>query len=78
MQVMLTTKDNPYDPFTQWDDWYAFDEEQGYCTSGYLARIVKTSDELSDKDQFDATVEAIDEIIELNPDGFYIKLIKKD
>ena len=48
MQVMLTTKDNPYDPFTQWDDWYAFDEEQGYCTSGYLARIVKTSNEMAD------------------------------
>lgn len=78
MQVMLTTKDNPYNPFTQWDDWYAFDESQGYCTSGYLARIVKTSDELSDKDQFDATMEAVDEIIELNPDGLYVKVTDND
>ena len=27
--AMLTTSDNPYDPFTQFDEWYAFDERKG-------------------------------------------------
>lgn len=77
MPVMLTTIDNPFDPFEEWDDWYAFDEEKGYCTSGLVARITKTSNELSDEDQNDAVNEAIDEIIEMHPDGFYKKVVKK-
>ncbi len=32
MAVRLTTVDNPYDPFTQWDEWYAYDEGKGYAT----------------------------------------------
>lgn len=72
---MLTTIDNPFDPFTQWDEWYEYDEEKGYCTSGYLARITLTSPDLSDSDRSSAIEEAIDEIIELNPDGFYKKVM---
>lgn len=30
--VLLTTIDNPYDPYTQWEEWYAYDREMGYCT----------------------------------------------
>lgn len=74
LAVMLTTVDNPFNPLTDWDDWYNYDESKGYCTSGYLARIVKTSNELSESDQDEAITDAIDEIIELNPDGFYKKV----
>lgn len=77
-QVMLTTVDNPYDPFTQFDDWYNFDESKGYCSCGYLARIAKTSDELSDADQELAIEQAIDEIVELNVIGLYKKVSKSD
>lgn len=76
MDVALTTVDNPYNPFTHFDDWYAFDESKGYCTSGYLARIAKTSDELSEAMNNDAIDEAMDQIIELHPDGFYKKVYK--
>lgn len=72
--VMLTTVDNPFDPITQFDDWYEYDESKGYCTSGYVARIVKTSDDLSKNDQDLAIQAAIDEIISMNPDGFYKKV----
>ena len=74
MAVRLTTVDNPFNPFTQWDDWYNYDESKGYCTSGYLARIVKTSFDLGEDEQDQATNDAIDEILELNPDGFYKKV----
>jgi hypothetical protein len=46
-QSMLTTIDNPFNPFTQFDEWNAFDTQQGYYTCAYLARIAKVSDELS-------------------------------
>lgn len=75
LAVMITTVDNPFNPLTDWDDWYNYDESKGYYTSEYLARITKTSDDLGEKEQDRAIEEAIDEIIELNPDGFYKKIV---
>jgi hypothetical protein len=74
--VMLTTIDNPFDPFTQFDEWKAFDEEKGYYTCNYLARIVKTSDELSETDEALAIEQAIDEIVRLNILGIYRKVVR--
>lgn len=74
MEHMLTTTDNPHDPFTEWDAWHAFDERQGYHTTAYLGRIVVTSDELSEADQQLAIERAIDEIVELNVLGIYKKV----
>lgn len=71
---MLTTTDNPYNPFTQFDEWYAFDEQKGYHTMEYLARLVFSSDELSEADQDLAIEQAIDEIVELNLLGIYKKV----
>jgi len=76
--VMLTTKDNPFDPFTQFDEWNAFDEQKGYFTCSYLAKFAYTSTELSDKDQELAVEFAMDEIIKHNPLGIYKKVYESD
>ena len=73
--VLLTTIDNPFDPATEWDEWKRFDEDRGYFTSEYLARIAKTSDSLSDADYLLAIEEAIDEICRINVLGIYKKII---
>ena len=73
--VALTTTDNPYNPITQFDEWRAFDEQQGYYSCEYLARVAKTSDDLSPLDQAIAIEEAIDEIVELNLLGKYKKVV---
>lgn len=75
-QSMLTTTDNPFDPFTQFDDWNAFDTDKGYYTCAYLARIARTSDELSQEEEDYAIESAIDEIVELNTLGIYKKVTK--
>jgi hypothetical protein len=75
--VMLTTIDNPFDPFTQWDEWKRFDEDMQYYTCEYLARIAKTSDDLSDADNESAIEDAINEIVSLNILGVYRKVFKK-
>ncbi len=75
--VMLTTIDNPFDPFTQWDEWKRFDEDMKYYTCEYLARIAKTSDDLSDADNEIAIEDAINEIVSLNILGIYRKVFKK-
>lgn len=45
----ITTEDNPFNPFTQWDDWYFYDLSQGYNTCERLARIAKPSFQLPDE-----------------------------
>ena len=75
---MLTTIDNPYDPETQWDEWSAYDTSHGYNTSGLLARIALSSEELSDADQDDAREQAIDEIIKENVLGIFRKVKLKN
>lgn len=77
-RAMLTTTDNPFDPFTQYDQWFTWDFHHGYHTLSYLARIVVTSDELSDTDQSLAIEEGIDEIVKENVLGIYKKVTKED
>lgn len=71
---MLTTTDNPWNPYKDYDAWYAFDRAQGYDTPGYLARIAQISNDLSDEDQEQAISDAIDEIVRLNVLGIYMKI----
>jgi len=77
-ESMLTTIDNPYNPFTQFDEWYAFDVGKVYYTCAYLARVTKTSDSLSDLDESLAIEAAIDSIIDLNIIGLYTKVTKEN
>jgi len=73
----ITTIDNPYDPFDQFDDWFAFDERKGYHSCAFLGRMAKTSTSLSDSDQAVAIESAIDSIVELDPFGIYKKVTKE-
>lgn len=72
-EVLLTTFDNPYNPSTQFTDWYAFDSQR-YNSCSYLARIAHTSPELSDADYASEVERAIDEICALHP-SLYKKVV---
>ena len=78
MSSMLTTIDNPFNPFTQFDDWYLYDELKGYHTCSYLARIAKVSNELSDVENENETERAINEIVAYNILGIYKKVQEED
>lgn len=73
-ECRLTTFDNPYDPFEQFTDWFLFDEEKGYHTCGYLGRIARTSDSLSDEENQREVERAIDEIIKYDFRNIYQKV----
>ena len=72
--VMLTTTDNPWSPFTHWDEWREYDESSGYYTLALLGRVVITSDEMSEADQDVAVSDAIDEIVKENVSGRHVKV----
>jgi hypothetical protein len=77
-QIALTTVDNPFDVFTQFDEWDAWDREHGYHTCAFLARVVRTSDELSITDQDLALEYGIDDIIKEDVLGLYKKVALDD
>ena len=72
-EVMLTTFDNPYDPFDEFVPWFLFDIEKGYYTCSRLARIAKYSEGFSTIEEKRETERAIDEII----DNDFLNIYKK-
>ena len=68
---MLTTVDNPWNPFINYAEWYEFDRAQGYDTPGLLARIANVSLDVSDPD-FELSIEqAMNEIVTENISGMH-------
>jgi hypothetical protein len=76
IEYMLTTVDNPFDPFTQFDEWLTFDTTAGYNSSGMLDRVARVSSEMSEPDQALAIQEAIDEIVKENASGMWRKVAR--
>ena len=75
---MLTTFDNPFDPFEQFTSWFLFDTENGYDSCSYLARIARTSDQFTEEENDKEVERAIDEIIKYDFRNIYKKVTKKE
>lgn len=76
-QQMLTTVDNPFSPFTEFDQWLSYDSTKGYNTCGYLARIAHSSHDISEYDQELAIELAMEEIVRENPYGVH-RIVTED
>lgn len=77
-EYMLTTFDNPFNPFTNFDEWLLFDKEKGYQTCEKIARIAKFSDDMTQKEIDDETNRAIDEIIKYDFMHIYKRFYETD
>lgn len=73
--VLLSTKDNPFNPHTEWDEWHAWDFPR-YDTLGLLGRVVRSSYDLPANLQTEAFNEAVDEIVTENVSGVHIKVVR--
>lgn len=71
---MLTTIDNPFNPFLEWDAWRSYDEHNKYFSCNLVDRIATTSNELSEEDYQKAIESAINEIIKYDPTCMYTKV----
>ena len=80
VEAMLTTVDNPYDYFTQFDEWLMFDKRFDYNCCEYLDRIIEQnggiSDDLTEKEENELITKAIDEIVSTNPTGIFKKVTR--
>ena len=77
-KVMITTFDNPFNPFDDFTSWFLFDVEKGYNTCAYLDRIAKTSDQMSEEENRQVIERAIDEIIQYDFLNIYKKVTKSN
>ena len=75
-EVMLTTFDNPYDPFDDFIQWFMFDVEKGYYTCNLLGRIARSSEEFSTVEEEREIERAIDVIIDNDFLNIYKKIVR--
>lgn len=71
MARMLSTVDNPYDPRTSWDEWFAYDTTHGYHTCGLVARLCTSTDSLTENLEVEEIEKTIDRILKLDGTNFY-------
>lgn len=76
--AMLSTIDNPFNPFKDFNNWFLFDIEKGYNTCGLLARFVSNAESLSTIEEINDTEQAIDTIIINDPSNLYIKITEEE
>lgn len=62
-ELMLTTEDNPFNPFTQFTRWVNYDCQMGYNTCGRLAREAAWSSDCTDEENRMAQNIAIRDIV---------------
>lgn len=70
----ITTVDNPFDPFDNFDSWYRFDMDKGYNSCALLARLALASDAFTDKENDEEIERAIDEIVKYDVLNIYKKV----
>ena len=70
---MLTTFDNPYNPFVDFSSWYMFDCENNHNTCGRLARLLNIDNEMTEKEVDEERIRAIDFMLKYDFEGIYFK-----
>jgi len=75
-RVNITTIDNPYDPFDDFEHWLQYDTEKGYYTSSKLARLTNITNDMTEAEENIEVERAIDRLIEIDPFDVYIKIEK--
>lgn len=77
-RCIVTTMDNIYNPFTQYDKWRSFDREHHYYTEEWIATCSKASPNLEADDYNEETSNAIDRLLWINPYGIFIKVYEDE
>lgn len=49
--AVLTTIDNPYNPKTDYDNWKTWDEDNGYDTEAFVARLLANEEDFDIDDE---------------------------
>lgn len=74
-EVMLTTIDNPFNPFVDYNLWLLYDKEKGYDTSERLMRVAQQYmfEGMSQVELDKAVDKAMDDLIEIDILNLFVK-----
>lgn len=75
--VMLTTVDNPYNPFDDFDKWLNYDILKGYNCCGIVARIAPGVDMIDEDFDDDFRIQAIMRFVSEDPLHIYTAVSKE-
>ena len=76
-EVFITTTDNPYNYFDEFDKWFSYDESQGYHTCSYIDNMTMSMfTESTDKEIHEELERAIDAIIRIDGSSLYKKIVR--
>ena len=75
-EYMVTTLDNPWNPFTHYREWWQFDREHGYSTQEKLAKLSFTTDNLGENEKQADIAYAQQLLLDTDILGIYIKVTK--
>ena len=73
---MLSTVDNPFNPFDDFTSWHMFDCEKGHNTSSRIARIANIDPEMTQKEVEEEQMRAMDLIFRHDFEDKYIKVFE--
>lgn len=76
--VSITTFDNPFDPFNDFENWYKYDCDYGYYTWSKVCRLANVKDNNSEQENDRAIEDAIDRLIEIDVLNIYKKVHPSD
>lgn len=71
---MLSTIDNPYNPFTDFTHWFLYDVHAGYNSCSRLARTANIKENMSEVEQQRAINDAVDDIVLHDPLNLYVRV----
>lgn len=70
-ECFITTFDNPFNYFTQFDQWLAFDRINGYYTLELIGRLARLAPDLSEEEEDSELERVFDFIIEWHGDLYH-------
>lgn len=71
---LITTLDNPINPFEDFTAWYLEDQRLGYHSWEKVSRFMSESPNLTHQEELDNIEKAIDELIAIDFLGIYRKV----
>lgn len=75
-EVLITTYDNPYDPFEDFTRWFLEDARLGYNSWEKVARFCSKSNNMTHEEELEDIEKAIDEVVMNDFTGLYRKITR--
>jgi len=64
---LVTTIDNPFDPFVQWNEWLAYDQHKQYYTCEFIAKLAQVSPDDDETEKENKLQTAIEFLLDYSP-----------